>query len=282
MDSGKGMNFYGKGQNDYELNFPAMVLEKNSQKTDNGEWCIPSKTVKPTRTEHVLHKSYADVTKFNVLAEVDQTDHNGEGEIPVTHRSYVETKRWIPVRKETQRVKLVNVLEKGNRELHEVSQSDWVALPKPIVVDSGAGETVMPADWLPAHPVKESPGSQSNEYYTTADGSKVYNEGQKNVFISTPDGKQERAMTFQVAQVHKALGSVSQMVRNGNRVVFDTDEHGRDISYIMNKKTQDYIPMRVENGVYVIDVVVAPPGYHPLRKNSTGKGNRPWGFPRQG
>ena len=89
----------------------------------------------------------------------------------------------------------MNVLEKGNRELHKVSQSDWVPLPKPIVVDSGAGETVMPVDWLPAHPVRESSGSKKNEYYTTADGSKVYNEGQKSVFISTPDGKQERATT---------------------------------------------------------------------------------------
>ena len=149
-------------------------------------------------------------------------------------------------------------------------------------MDSGAGETVKPVDWLPAHPVKESSGSQNNEYYTTADGSKVYNEGQKSVFISTPDGKQERAMNFQVAQVHKALGSVSQMVRNGNTVVFDTDEYGRDVSYIMNKKTQDYISMHVENGVYVIDMAVAPPKYHPSQKNESGKGSPRWGFPRQG
>ena len=88
-------------------------------------------------------------------------------------------------------------------------------------------------------------------------------------------------MNFQVAQVHKALGSVSQMVWNGNTVVFDTDEYGQDVSYIMNKKTQDYIPMRVENGVYVIDMVVAPPEYHPSQ-NSVGKGGPSWGFPRQG
>ena len=163
-----------------------------------------------------------------------------------------------------------------------MTQSDWVPLPKPLVVDSGAGETVMPSDWLPAHPVTESAGSKNNEYYTTADGSKVYNEGQRSVFVSTLDGNQERAMTFQVAQVHKALGSVSQMVRNGNTLVFDTDEYGRDVSYILNKKTQDYIPMRVENGVYVIDVVVAPPGYHPLQKYNTGKNSSNWGFPRQG
>ena len=89
-------------------------------------------------------------------------------------------------------------------------------------------------------------------------------------------------MTFQVAQVHKALGSVSQMVRNGNRLVFDTDEHGNDVSCITNKKTKDSIPMRVENGVYVIDVVVAPPGYHPQQDNKLRAGAGNWGFPRQG
>ena len=282
LDAGKGMNFYGKGRDDYECNFPAMTLEKNDAlKTDNGTWHIPTKTVKPKKKEHVLYKSYAGLTKFDALTDMEQDDDYGEGEIPETQGSCVKAKRWTRVQKETA-AKLVNILEKESRELHKVSQSDWIPLPKPIVVDSGAGETVMPADWLPAHPLRESAGSQNNEYYTTADGSKVYNEGQKSVFVSTPDGKQERAMTFQVAQVHKALGSVSQMVRNGNTVVFDTDEHGQDVSYIMNKKTQDYIPMRVENGVYVIDVVVAPPEYHPLQKHNAGMNSRSWGFPRQG
>ena len=152
---------------------------------------------------HVPGKSYADATRFNVLID-GELDDSADVE-------------------ETNEVKLMSVLERENRELHEVSQSEWVALPKPIIVDSGAGETVMPVDWLPSHPAKESYGSQNNEYYTTADGSKVYNEGQKNLFVSTPDGKQERAMTFQVAQVHKALGSMSQMVRNRSRVVFDAD-----------------------------------------------------------
>ena len=40
--------------------------------------------------------------------------------------------------------------------------------------------------------------------------------------------------------------------------------------------------MRVENGVYVIDVVVAPPGYHPQQNNDVGTGSSGWGFPRQG
>ena len=69
--------------------------------------------------------------------------------------------------------KSMNMLEKGMADLCDFAQNQWVTLPKPLVVDSGAGETVLPADWLQSHPTKESAGSKSGEYYTTADGSKV-------------------------------------------------------------------------------------------------------------
>eukprot|EP00973_Karenia_brevis_P070145 9750664-Karenia_brevis.AAC.1 len=62
-------------------------------------------------------------------------------------------------------------------------------------------------------------------------------------------------MTFQVAPVQKALGSVSQMVRNRNRVVFDMDEYGKDISHILHKDTGGCIPLQYENGVYVMDML---------------------------
>jgi hypothetical protein len=61
-------------------------------------------------------------------------------------------------------------------------------------------------------------------------------------------------MTFQVAGVNKALGSVSKIVANGNRVIFD--QNG---SFIENVWTKDKIWLREDNGVYVLDMVVAPP-----------------------
>ena len=85
----------------------------------------------------------------------------------------------------------------------------------------------MPVDWLTSHPLTESDGSRANDFYTTADGSKVYNEGQRKLDVCTLDGQQRRSMTFQVARVKKALGSVSQMVKNGNKLVFDQDSSGK-------------------------------------------------------
>ena len=60
-------------------------------------------------------------------------------------------------------------------------------------------------------------------------------------------------MVFQVAQVKKALGSVPNIVRNGDMVVFDEDG-----SYIMNKDSGKKMWMRGDNGVFVLDVLVAP------------------------
>ena len=73
------------------------------------------------------------------------------------------------------------------------------------------------------------------------------------------DGKQVRNLTFQVANVQKVLGSVSQMVRKGNRVVFDRAATGEDLAYIENRRTKEKVYMRQENGVYVLDVLVKPP-----------------------
>ncbi len=79
--------------------------------------------------------------------------------------------------------------------------------------------------------------------------------------MSTLDGEHARKMTFQVARVNKALGSVSKIVTNGNRVVFDQSG-----SYIENTWTKDKIWLREDNGVYVLDMLVAPPG----KRNESG------------
>ena len=260
---------------------PIRIDKQDVQRTADDQeepWQVPVRFVRTISNRQATHRyvpatSFVHRTIFDGLREEDrdvvdagdvhskesqrkfQTQDGGAG-VSADRRDSKQS------RNQRKRASVtLGLFERGNVELCEMSHSQWAPLPQPLVVDSGAGETVIPSEWLPAHPTRESAGSRSNEYYTTADGNKVYNEGQKQVIISTLNGGQERQMTFQVAQVHKALGSVSQMVRNGNRVVFDTDYTGRDISHIENKATKERIPMRVENGVYVIDLVVAPPSY---------------------
>ena len=177
---GKGMNFYGTDRVEDEASIPTLALEKHSpQRPDNGKWCVPAKTVKPRFRNHVAHKTFVDATLFETLLDEGQDDGDDCEATSSAERAMHESteqsvvcgkaKRWRRVQGEHRPAKLVSILERGSRELCEMSQSGWVPLPMPLVVDSGAGETVMPADWLPAHPIKESMGSRSNEFYTTAD-----------------------------------------------------------------------------------------------------------------
>ena len=125
-------------------------------------------------------------------------------------------------------------------------------MPQPLIIDSGAAETVMPVSWFEGHKVSETEASRNKEYYTTANSAKIYNQGERNLIISSFEGDKQRAMTFQVAEVSKALGSVSQIVKKGNRVVFDDDG-----SYIQDKTTGDVSWMRQAGGMYYIDLWVS-------------------------
>ena len=60
-------------------------------------------------------------------------------------------------------------------------------------------------------------------------------------------------MKFQVCPVNKAFGSVSKIVKNGSRVIFD--EAG---SYIQNQRTGKVIWLREQEGLYVLYVKVKP------------------------
>ena len=99
----------------------------------------------------------------------------------------------------------INFFEKVNTDLCELQQNTWAPLPKPLVVDSEAGESVMPVDWLTNHPLTESDCSRANDFHTTADGSKGYNEGQRKLDVCTLDGQQRRSMIFQVARVKTGI-----------------------------------------------------------------------------
>ena len=60
--------------------------------------------------------------------------------------------------------------------------------------------------------------------------------------------------------MNKALGSVSKMVKNGSRVVFEDTG-----SYIQNKRTGQVTWLREQDGLYFLDVKVKPnhpAGFH--------------------
>ena len=274
-----GMNNLERDSKQYDV----LVMETSTQEKTvrDGDWCVPVKHVAKLSRMRGSTSTKTNI-KFFVDPEEEDRDNDTTSDClgskqfslkdDVSHKCScceADGMQWKRTRNlTTKRTSVrfssltdadINFFEKGNTDLCELQQNTWAPLPKPLVVDSGAGETVMPVDWLTSHPLTESDGSRANDFYTTADGSKVYNEGQRKLDVCTLDGQQRRSMTFQVARVKKALGSVSQMVKNGNKLVFDQDSSGKDTSYIQNKRTNEKIWLRQENGVYVLDLMVAPP-----------------------
>ena len=126
-----------------------------------------------------------------------------------------------------------------------VEQVDWEPLPKPLVIVPGAGETVMPSSWCTAPPLEQSPG-HGRDFYVSASGKEIYNEGHRRLWISNLDGAHTRQMTFQVAAVKKALGSLHAVVHKGNTIVFGVDDNGQDLAYIEHKESGERRWMRVE------------------------------------
>ena len=91
------------------------------------------------------------------------------------------------------------------------------------------------------------------------------------------------SMPIQVADVSKVLGSVREMVRAKNRVVFDEDDNGNCISFLECKATKIRTAIKERNGTYQFDIRV-PKGKgggveEVMRSNGAAGGE---GFPGQG
>ena len=70
----------------------------------------------------------------------------------------------------------------GNTEEGE----EWKLMPRPLVIDSGAAETLMPTDWFTGHEVKETEESRGGQFYVCAGGKEITNYGERTLTLSTP------------------------------------------------------------------------------------------------
>ena len=119
-----------------------------------------------------------------------------------------------------------------------------------LTVDSGAADHVIPAGWFIGMLIVKSIGLIRGLMYVAANGAKIPNQGQTVVDFMSGEGTWAK-LIFQIAAINKPLVSVSKLVEDGYRVIFDDDE-----SYILQKKTGNIITMRKEQGVFVIDTYV--------------------------
>ena len=154
--------------------------------------------------------------------------------------------------------------------LNSFGQSDRLTMG----VDSGAAVTVIPRRSCGAYPVVKGDGAGVT--YRTATNQAVKDEGLREL-IGRPNGQGEvMGIRARVADVHKALLSVAEVVDKGFRVVFDTDQDGRDTSHMVRKSTGQRVEFRRRNKVYEIDWDILP--YQPGPEDSASF-SRPAGQP---
>ena len=147
--------------------------------------------------------------------------------------------------------------------------NEWFQIPGGLTIDSGAAEHVIPKDMCQNYPTIPSKQQAMGVYYVSANGKELENEGERRLQLTTEDGGR-KAMTFQVTEVSKPLGSVYRMCEAGQQVVFNPPGHP-DGNYIRNLRTEERVPMTAVNGTYRMSAWVNPytPDSHPS-------------FPRQG
>ena len=83
------------------------------------------------------------------------------------------------------------------------------------------------------------------------------NEGEYDLHFTSLDGNDKHVFTFQIAEVNKALCSVSYLTDHGYKVVFDQDPvTGQDISMIQHKATGVITRLNREKNVWKLDAIV--------------------------
>ena len=123
-------------------------------------------------------------------------------------------------------------------------------------MDSGAGDNVMPGRMVNRRRIRESHGSRVGLHYVAASDHRIPNQGEVDLHFNTLEGHAEN-WTFQIAEVNKPLGAVSDRVDHGYRVVYDKDMvTGADQSYALNKSTGRVSKMRREGNIWVLDAIV--------------------------
>ena len=85
----------------------------------------------------------------------------------------------------------------------------------------------------------------------------IYNEGQREVSSMTEEF-QPRACVFQVAKVSKPLLSAAQVTKAGFLAILDAPGQS---SYLLHKKSGSKTKLKIDNGVYVLDLWVKKPGF---------------------
>ena len=217
-----------------------------------------------------IEKSRKD-EKFENKNKNISTSASEKGEIPKSSKSPQKCEdREEECRKKLQSLQRIKTASKkisacGTNKEGNLSKLGWTCLS--IAVDSGACDNVIDPDSIPAYAdrVTETEASINHQDFIAANGATIENYGELKLPLVTRE-RTMRGMVFSAAGVKKPLGSVEKMNEAGHIVVFDGPN-----SFIFHKQTQEVNMMRQEEGNFMLDCWVPPPGW----AESAGFGGQP-------
>ena len=131
-----------------------------------------------------------------------------------------------------------------------------------LTADSGACDTVIPKSMCPGIPIMPSFQSLRNMEYEVANGESIPNLGERRCQMWTEGATQPKNISMQVADVHKALLSLSRCADMGFESRF-----GSAYGALIDTETGEVIPLTRKGNLYVLNAWIraAPFGRQEVR-----------------
>ena len=214
------------------------VKSKRQRKRDNRK-----KNIKVKKGDIEGNKG---VTKENENIVKDMYELNEELDKKIEYYQEIINKEDM-----NKELKILQAIEPEGFNAVGEAEPEWQDIE--FAVDSGATESVINEEMLPAVPITESEASKRGVKYEVANGVRIPNLGQKQ-FDGITDDESLRNLKVQVCDVNKALLSVKKITNAGNRVIFDNEG-----SYIEDKLTGEKMWLREEGGMYMLRMWVRNP-----------------------
>ena len=124
-------------------------------------------------------------------------------------------------------------------------QEEWYEVE--LTADTGACDIVIPKDMCPGIPIVPSFQSINGMEYEVATGETIPNLGERRCEMWTEGASQPKAISMQVADVHKALLSLSRCADMGFESRF-----GSAYGCLLDTVTGEVVPLQRKGNLYVL------------------------------
>ena len=137
--------------------------------------------------------------------------------------------------------------EPGHLCISNVEDPDpgWTEIE--VTIDSGACDTVMPTRMCQHISIVASEDSKRGMEYELANGETIPNVGERHCMLMTEDSQIAKRITFQCADIHKPLLSVSRCADLGYQCVL-----GRGDGELVDETSGEIIPLHRRGNLYVM------------------------------